>query len=187
MYNIAQDDRGLLDGYVDGLVLAQRGVHSPGIDKAPEFMWCPSAERSYVGYGEFPEGTWPDSDWRTDGWDGYWMGYYYFNLGTDHSWFTWNDNAFKMPESMQDPSYIPLFGDQMCLSRSVIPGTNFWRNATHFRTGAAEYVFAPPEQDPEGLNCALIDGSVRWFKYTEDLKEPIWIGGDPDYVFIWGQ
>lgn len=62
-YNIAQDDRHLWDGYVDGFVLGQRGVNSPGIDQAPEIMWCPSAERSYMGYGEFSkeEGTWPDS------------------------------------------------------------------------------------------------------------------------------
>ncbi len=121
---------------------------------------------------------------RTDGWDGYFIGYLYFNLGNNFSdWFTWNNAALKMPERTQDPSYIPLFGDQMCLSRSDV---NVWRFATHFRDKAAEGRIAPPDLNPEGMNNAMTDGSVHWFKYTPDLQEPIWISGSSDYVYIWG-
>ena len=182
--NVAEDDRHLWEGYVDGYVLTQRGVHTPGYDRAPKVMWCPSMRASRLAPGQFPEGTWPDSGSRTDGWDGYYIGYLYFNLGNNFSdWFTWNNAALKMPERTQDPSYIPLFGDQMCLSRSDV---NVWRFATHFRDKAAEGRIAPPDLNPEGMNNAMTDGSVHWFKYTPDLQEPIWISGSSDYVYIWG-
>lgn len=174
------DYRVFFEGYLDGYKLKKRGVWTKGYDHAPKAMFCPSAITKELGYGK----TWPYSP--TSSWAPFQTSYQYFNLGfyenirNQASWLSFA----KMPLTATAKSSTPLFGDLMEY-RDLDGG--FWRAANHFKNGFKEWDY---EGEPEGMNSACVDGSVRWYKYDSETEVYWGMRGGSVTIptdYVWGK
>ncbi len=102
--------------------------------------------------------------WESGGdWDGvYTMGYYYYVEGALPGVFV---GTQPLPKRASDKGSLSLFGDEM-EARTGLPWQ--WGEANHFDSGGSEYAV---DEDPQGMNCARLDGSAEWFAFR---------GGPPD-------
>ena len=121
------------------------------VEEGSPLLHCPSFQGGVLAL----ENAWPDSN-------GFYLwGYSNFaNYPVVSKWTA----SLPIPENLEADSRTPLFADYMETR------DNGWQIAAHIKgggTGGGTFTSAAFEIDPEGMNSALVDGSVSWREYNQ--------------------
>jgi prepilin-type N-terminal cleavage/methylation domain-containing protein len=163
----AQDQRPLFERYLTGYT----------VERSSPVLYCPGNDGLFHSY---------DQAWNKSLPGMYLIGYAYYG-GYPHSQF-WA--AAKRPRKITDKSSIPIFGDMAEDKTLSHPGIG-WMYVSHAkRANSAGIQFA--RMAPDGMHCVTLDGSARWYAYSEDpakseMEPCIKVPGGSVPGFYWGK
>ena len=171
------------------------------IDKPLKVFYCPSTEGTNL-ISEYGTNNWPaPSGAPTHGF--YLTGYSYFGNYMSHrpttalhpGLLTWVGGRVSLglkagqeirPVRNKDNGSLVLFAD-LLENKKLVDGK--WWYVPHTRNGALQFTDQPPKG--MGINCLRIDGSARWYAYSQDPVrseiEPALQHADSSPGFYWGK